>query len=561
MLWELWRLSRLELLMRIGYSSAIVVFIGLCATGVIDSNNQATPEFLASLTLVVTLCSAIFSSSWFKIDSIQHGFDVLNFTRPVSTRHMILERLAFIVVTSALCYAIPTMLFGWMSGIQLNYASPLVLISCFDICASCAGWSSSTRLTRVIGIVIVSILFVVAAVLFISERIGDEPLLFALGRPEFVVLEWYQSLILISFAAFCVWVCLRAVEAQRHGDAVWLGWILQERNCGVSRAPDAIPIQFASSLLLQESKLPAWKARLWRHWQQTGKWVLLFAFTLALACALLFTGFQISNRSWTGGPACWLAMLMLCPVVYQIIAAEMLSGLKRKPGYSELSVFDAVQPVRDDASIATLLAVIAALSAIGWGFMAIAAATQTFFSGRFSLCLEMVQRIELKLTAYAWYDVLHAAATIVCFFVITSAAMLTFGMLLSLIKERYIATFTLVGGLLFLLGVLDSIYKWEIDWFWTGVQIGVAVITASACGYGIILCVLRRPFGVKYGFFVVVVSLTALSGLARVGTSMLDHLPMAISTTHIVLVTVNTAAAIIAALCLPPLALNLHRHR
>ncbi len=559
-LWEMWRLSRLELLMRIGYSSIGAAFMGTCVAGRFSLNGEVPPLFLASMALVVLCCSALFSSSWFRFDPNEPNFDFqLSFTLPVSTCHVVLGQLAFAVVTSALCFLVPAMLFEWISGMELNVVSPMVAICSFVVCATNARWSSSSRMSRILGSVGVCVVFVVATTAFCSSRMTDEPLLFALGRPEFLSLKSYQLLLLILAAAFSTWVGLRAVEAQRHGERLRFGWLLNDR--AVDLRPSPPEIVGMKSAMLPSSGVPPWKARLWRHWRQTGKTVLLTAVVLTIVITAFVTAVQLVDPRWRGGGPFWLVTLILAPVVYQIIAAELMSGLKRKQGMTELSIYDAVQPVRDDTSIATILTLIAVLSCVGWMLMAMAAAAQTFCAGDFSFWKQLGNHLGWHLRQMAWYHVLHLVAALGSFFVISSAAMLTFGLLAGFAKERYVYISSVVGASLIGIGTLDLINNWEMGWFWIGVQVVFGVTAACTFGFGICVCMVRRPFGAIYGIFVAVVSLTAVTGVTRILVGVLEVVPVPLSTTQIVLATINLAAAIVAALSLPPLALNLHRHR
>lgn len=571
MIWELWRQSRLELLGRVGYSSFAVVFVvmGIRATG-----EEIPSSMLASMILVCVSMSAVFSSSWLKIDSIGKGFDVqLCFTRPVSTRHFVLGRLTWCVATSLLCFLIPAVLFQTLSGIGLNLSSPLVVICSFVICATCAGWSSSKAVAQVVGVIGVCCVFIVATIAFCSSRLDQEPLLISLGKPGFLTFEWYQIVLLILVAVLSIRVCLSSVEAQRHGEQTRFGWTLKDGVACDSQsvvtpplatnsvATNSVALNKMAASMLPAAEITAWKARIWRHWRQSGRTVMLVAIVLAIAVTSLVTGIQWHDARWKGGPALWMGTLVLSPIAFQIIAAELMVGLKRKPGMIELSVYDAVQPVRDDTIIATKLGLIAALSGLGWILMASAAAAQTALAGNVSDWLQVGETIGLQLNHMAWYDVLHGIAALASLFVIGSASMLNIGLLVSLSKDRYVVIVMYAFLTLAAIAALDLHYEWEIAWFWTCVKTIFGLTAAGGFCFGVTQCIVRRPFRASYGIFVAVISVTALTGLIRLFLFVRETVQIPISTTYVVLGAVNLAVGIVAALCLPPLALNLHRHR
>ncbi|MEO2014164.1 MAG: hypothetical protein ABGZ53_07300 [Fuerstiella sp.] len=559
-LWELWRLSRLELLMRIGYSIAGAGLMAAIASGQLTSTNEkAPPAFFSSVALLILCCSGLFSASWFRFDANASNLDFhLSYTRPVSTRQLALVHLAFFVITSALCFLLPALLFERISGIDLNLQSPLIVICVFVVCATNAVWMSSSLPARITGCVAVCISFISAIVVVLSSRMTDEPLLFSLGRPEFTTVEPYQIFLLVIASVVMTFVGLRAVEAQRHGERLRFGWQLTDPP--IAHQPLSGRTVALNSQMVSASRVSPWKARLWRHWRQGGKAILMVAAVLTIAVTVLQTSGQMLYPRAKGIPAFWLGTLILSPVIYQMIAAEQLHGLKRRRGITELSVFDAVQPVRDDTAVATNLVLTAVLSGLGWMMTAVAATLQTFWSGKFAFWQNIGEELGQQFSHLEWYKLTHIVAGLLALFIVSSAAMLSIGLVMGLVKDRYYFAFSGLFACLYLIGTFDLIQKLELDWFWTSVQVCLGVTTAGACAFGIWQCIVRRAIGLNYGIFVSVMSLTAITGLGRIVFRAMEFMPVPLSTIQIVLGTANVVVGIVAALCIPPLALNLHRH-
>ena len=100
MLWEFWRLSRLELLTRLGYTCGFIVLIWSMVR--FTKSEQIPVQFVTSISMVFVFCGAAFSSAVVKIENSDVGSVFqLGFSRPVSTRSLVVWRLIFLAVTGA----------------------------------------------------------------------------------------------------------------------------------------------------------------------------------------------------------------------------------------------------------------------------------------------------------------------------------------------------------------------------------------------------------------------------------------------------------------------------
>lgn len=175
MLWELWRTSRWELLMRVLGTTAIVLFI--CA--VAKDMDGAQADAIRGIMLVVLLASSVFSATWLtQLESRNTGFSFrLGFTRPVSTRLLVAVPIAFSVVVSILCFALPAWLFTLISGVSLPMVGPCCLAAALVSTGIATLWSPSTRLGKTWALIAWLVGLAVALGGLVGYRQGKTPIL------------------------------------------------------------------------------------------------------------------------------------------------------------------------------------------------------------------------------------------------------------------------------------------------------------------------------------------------------------------------------------------------
>ncbi|MBI2479210.1 MAG: hypothetical protein HYV60_11425, partial [Planctomycetia bacterium] len=117
-LWELWRTSRLQLILVFGGQFAVVLLLYSAMLDV-KKSGEATVQVLCGMFIIFSTATSALSQSWRNSFETNHlGFSFrLGFTRPISTMQLVAVPMGFIVMVAPLCYLLPALLFNWLIGI------------------------------------------------------------------------------------------------------------------------------------------------------------------------------------------------------------------------------------------------------------------------------------------------------------------------------------------------------------------------------------------------------------------------------------------------------------
>ncbi len=365
LLWELWRISRWEIVCRIVGVSVLWVSIFYLVDTLPAGSVIAL--HLTSLVLMLLLCTSLFSALWVNnFDNKQHGFHFyLGFTRPISTPLLVAAPMVYIACTAAVCYLVPATLLRVLFDLPL----PLVPMAAVTA-AACTGfvmaaWSSQTILAR--GLSFMATIFfylAVAAILLIRHPGAFDQLV---DSPEsllaaFSFSAWHYTMLLLFFVA-AVAITVYAVDRQRHGDKLEIRLFARAFSGRVNKLPKG-----------RRAFSTPGKAQFWFEMRRSGTPVLFFSLVGAPAA---FFGLLLLNafgdfRDVAGN--IWLFLLGFCPVFFLLMGAEWLLGMKRKQGAVSMSTFDATQAMGNSRLMLTKLAVLTTSVLAGWLILACAAA-------------------------------------------------------------------------------------------------------------------------------------------------------------------------------------------
>ena len=314
--WELWRTSRLELLMVLAGQMA---FVGLIATlNVYNpklSTEVAAPVLAGIFVMTATICSC-FSQSWRHSFESVPGFSFrLGFTRPISAAQMVLVPMLFIALTAPTCYLVPALFFQWIMGIQVPMLFPALLSTCCVCGLATAAWTPTTNVGKAIGLTIFAMLLIAGLALFHFTRHHPDPLLMAIGRIEYYRLAWYEYLVLIALPMVAIALTVAGVKHQRHGEK----WRIEELRSWFRKSAAAPDFRHARTLLPFRSKLAA---QVWYEMQRFGFKMLIFGALAPLLPLVLLTSSSLANPNGNQEPAFWLAAIVLFPIAYQMVGAD-----------------------------------------------------------------------------------------------------------------------------------------------------------------------------------------------------------------------------------------------
>ncbi len=586
MLWELWRVSRLELLLRFAGVLAFVLLVLVMAA------NMSGPERLVIRGIVVLVLgvACAMSSTWMSaLDNQQTGFSFrLGFTRPISTLQLVAIPMAYSVLWAMLGYFLSALLAWWLLGQSVPIAGPAAIIGCIVCIMICTTWFPSHPYERILSLFAATACVLGLLYLRHRWRSGGQPAVIEIANAEYYPAVWQEYAALFLIASLTLAITTLAVGWQRCGEG-WRWSALPVRLCQT-----AARSRWAKRSVGWIEKLTAPKsihtpllAQWWFELRRSSH-VLLIALALT-AVALGFIGLvPLVNDTWGGAhaPRMWLGMLAVCPLVYQLIAADAVLGLRHKQGATQMSIFDATRPLRCDQMLAIKLFAVAGWSCLGLMLMVLAASLHATLLGNWPLWGELISTLAKSLqlmSAGDWVaaqtgssqtgDAVSAVVTVSPLGWLAIGASLPFmfvsttAVLMSAVywwsRFPYAFAWSIYFGIAhMLLYAWDAAHEHPLRWLWLGYAylIPLAAIIVSLWG---LLVGLRA--GAKYLRFVGAAICLWCAYAMLSGWLMMQFMSWGASPVvelHPIAVMMVSAGLLapLAALITSPLALAVHRH-
>ncbi|MFO1001895.1 MAG: hypothetical protein U0936_16290 [Planctomycetaceae bacterium] len=374
-LWELWRTGRSDLMLRLFSLSLMVVAFTLVISNSRLKSSALQP--VAGVTvLLLIICSAL-SSLWLQeLDTQQSGFSLrLGFTRPVATAWLVLLPMFYGVATSVVCYVIPVSLFYFVIGTRLPVHGPVLLTAMLNAGCLCAMWSSRNRLEKIAFFALLA----TGTVWLVRWYVGEVPLgeswINLLG--DSVNRSWsvlYDLIVVVAIAAM-IGVTIVAVDRQRHeisderlvSATLDVPGVTSQREAGSSLALLLFRgfVRLAALTGLDQRLAVQAAFELRRCGLVTlGAGLLLPVIVFGLVCLI-----PLMNPQWNRQPLTWLVAIIVCPMIYQLIGIDAVTGLRGRQGQIDISPFDLIRPLRNDQMASMKLIVVSCASLAGWMIM------------------------------------------------------------------------------------------------------------------------------------------------------------------------------------------------
>lgn len=392
MLWEQWRISRLELFFRVSLMFLILSLLPLVG----KLSDDSTTVVVQGILVFIIGFAALFSASWTQdLDSRQVGFTYsLGFTRPITTRALVLVPLMYSLVLSQLFYLGSAVSINWLVGLSIPLVGPAAIIAC-TVCLLIAGAWSSTRIDgRIAGMV--GAMSITIAWLTIRNILLEhgEPVLVAIGQEGYFDLTWYEYLGLAAVACLAIAWTIQVVEWQRHGDSLLangMRWRL-----GEAEQPKREARLHDGTTALESSSsrgIPAPRLRSFHNAVEAQAWCELrrSAPLCLMGCLILptvFFGFLCLNIHWELAPRAWMGALIVMPFIVQLLAVDCTAGITSHQKVVRFSPFDATRPLRCDQMIAIKVLVVFGWSLFGMALVALLAGLYALLSGEYEFWLQ-----------------------------------------------------------------------------------------------------------------------------------------------------------------------------
>jgi hypothetical protein len=315
MLWENWRLSRVEAAQRLGLG----IVAGSAALVLFDHKVIVAFWILLVIHSVFWLSIAKLNGGRF-LDGYKPGFPLyLLYTRPVSTAAIVGVAMAYDAISCVALYLASAALLSFAFGQPIPLFSVTVWMVSFHLVCTCIQWSTRNRVAQWVGSLALGWPFY-----FLLHDRMTVPL-----RVEFSLAE-NALMVLIGIAAFAVAVA--GVARQRRGDAV----ATAPKPAGSGEYPDWLIAAFRFSCPTSS----ATRAQVWFELKSSGLPALAIGLSLAIMIFLLFAiGIPIVPVR----PFAIFAVMISAPAVLFLLGGNAF-GIRRRQGRTYVSAFDSTQP-------------------------------------------------------------------------------------------------------------------------------------------------------------------------------------------------------------------------
>jgi hypothetical protein len=316
MLWENWRLSRVEAAQRLAFGL-------LAAAGalLLNSRNGAT--------IALWILAAAHGFFWFSIsklnggrflDGYKPGFPLyLLYTRPVSTVKLVAVTMAYDALSCTALYVLSAVILEFTFGTPFPLVSVAACLVAYHLASTCIQWSTRNRIVQWVGSM--AVFWPLVAVLKSSL---DAP------QPSGLSLAQYALLIVVSAVSFVLTVV--GVARQRRGDAV----ATEPRTAVATGYPPWLVSLFRFSCPTSS----ATRAQVWFELRSSGMPILAIGLGLAVLNFLMFAvGIPVPLLR---GMALFFAMFS-GPFLLIFFGSNAF-GIRSKQGRLYASPFDATQP-------------------------------------------------------------------------------------------------------------------------------------------------------------------------------------------------------------------------
>lgn len=584
MLWELWRVSRWDLLMRgVGMLSLLLFLFTVLRNTTLDEFQQ---QLLRALALIFVAICSVFSTIWMNnIETQSSGFTFrLGFARPVSTFQLVAIPSVYCMVTTMLFYFLGSLAIKVLFGVTMPLVGPALFLGCSVSIFVSIVWSSLHSLEKIIGVFGALLLIIGMLTLRFHAHVHAESLLLAIGQPDNVELAWYDYLVMGCISIMALIMTVVSVSRQRCGE----GWSWSRPlSSSIKAILNASWLKAVTDWLNSKTHRKSFRnsiaVQFWFEVRRSIAQLYTIAILGLLFLALISLA-PLANSDWAGVQAVrvWIAAILLVPLVCQLLVVDSVMGISQEHGRVVISKYDATRPLRCDQIIAVKLVVVACWSLIGLLWMLAMAAIHSTLAGHWHHWQGEEQLIAnwvgqalsqvshgadglssvpsmsaLRLSTLGWPIILGSAAVL---YFTNTALLMTWTMWMS----RYRLTFMVVNTVVlcqFAVGAIAATRGWSIKPLW----LAYAYLIPSLIIAGMIAILLRAVFSRllsgRYLAGVLVIWLITITIWANLTVKFLSVFPNITLNSLTVLPTVAVVLGILTSAASAPLAYAAFRHQ
>ena len=315
LLWENWRLTRVEAAQRLGL--AVIASSG----AMLMFGNGAVAAFWIILTQYAFIYMSIAKLNGGRfMDGYKPGFPLyLLYPRPVATVTFVGVAMAYDAITNTALYLVTACLLMLVFGQPFPLIPVAVLLVAYHLAYICIQWSTRSRVIQWIG----SIVITLPGFFLLMDWAGSP------HEIEFSIAQ-YALLFLISVVSIALTVA--GVGRQRRGEAV----ATVPRPMGTGGYPDWLVNLFRFPCPTSS----ATKAQVWFELKSSGLPTLAVGLGLAILILLLFA---ISIPFAIVRPVAIFSVMVSIPMLLLLLGGNAF-GIRRRQGRTYVSAFELTQP-------------------------------------------------------------------------------------------------------------------------------------------------------------------------------------------------------------------------
>lgn len=325
MLWENWRLTRIEAGQRL-------------ALGLVGGAGALLMFGAGHAFWILVMIHAFFYMSIAKLnggkfmDGYKPGFPLyLFYTRPVSTSAYVGVAMAYDAITGAAMYLASAALLSYLFDQPLPLFSMALLILVYHLAYLCIQWSTQSRVVQWIG----SIVITLPAFFLLQGH---------LASPAEFELSFVQGAMLIVLGVVSFFITVAGVARQRRGEAVAI--LRPEGSAGY-------PEWLVNLFRLDCPTSSPTRAQVWFELKSSGLPALTVGLGLAIVIFLLFA---IAIPFGYFRPIAMISVMLSGPILLLLLGGNAL-GIRKRQGRTYASAFEVTQPFNIGRQVAVKLLV------------------------------------------------------------------------------------------------------------------------------------------------------------------------------------------------------------
>jgi hypothetical protein len=317
LLWENWRLTRIEAAQRLGLG----ILGGSAALLLIGNGTSVAFWILFALNAFFYMSIAKLNGGKF-MDGYKPGFPLyLLYTRPVPTSVFVGVAMAYDAISGVASYLVSAAILGYAFGQPFPLLGAAAVIVVVHLTYICIQWSTQSRVIQWIGSLVIGL----PAFFLLKDRAGS---------PHEINFSFAEYAAMCVICVVSIVLTVAGVARQRRGDAI--GTAPRAAKSGV------YPVWLVDLFRFSCPTSSATRAQVWFELKSSGLPALAVGLGLGM---LIFVLFAISIPVEVTRPFAIVSVVIAAPALLLLLGGNAF-GIRRRQGRTYASAFELTQPSR-----------------------------------------------------------------------------------------------------------------------------------------------------------------------------------------------------------------------